>query len=77
MEIVKEETEDRRVGGKARGINWIPFVPREMSYRRILGTSWWKCDEDSHPKTLRPCFGENASKLLGLLVTLCRLKQER
>lgn len=69
-ETVKEETNGERGGG----INWIHFFPREMSYRRILGTSWWKCDEDSHPKTLQPCFGENTSKLLGLLVTPCRLK---
>ena len=69
-------------GGRQRGgekregeeSNWIHFFSREMSYRRILGTSWWKCDEDSRPNTLQQCFGENTSKLLGLLVTPWRLK---
>ncbi len=69
-ETVNEETNTERGGG----INWIHFFPWEMSYRRILGTSWWKCDEDIHPKTLQQFFGENTSKLQGMLVTPCRLK---
>lgn len=58
-ETVKEEANRERGGG----INWIHVFPWEMSYRRILGTSWRRCNEDSHPKTLQQCFGENTSKL--------------